>query len=121
MGKSMGKRGYARKRDENEPGIVKALELAGAMVYVLDKPVDLLVGFFGIDFQLEIKNGNQPPSWQRVTDDQAEHIFKWTGRPVTIVTNMREALEAVGVPENQADSILARLAGDFTPYGAPRK
>jgi hypothetical protein len=35
------------KRDENEPDIVRLLELVGARVWRLPKPFDLLVGFRG--------------------------------------------------------------------------
>jgi len=115
----MGKRGYARKRDENEPGIIAALEAAGATVVSLDKPLDLLVGHDSDTFLLEVKNGNQPPSWQRVTPDQAEFFKKWKGTRAKIVTTMREALDALGVNAVDACEILHPLMDRFDLAGAP--
>ena len=113
-------RGHARKRDENEPGIVAALELAGATVVSLDKPVDLLVGFESDTELLEVKNGNQPPSWQRVTPDQAEFFKHWKGKRARIVRTMREALETVGVPDDQARKICLELSATFDDAGVPK-
>ena len=118
-GNAMGKRGYARKRDDNEPGIIAALELAGASVTVLDKPVDALVGYHGIDHQMEIKNGNQPPSWQRITRDQKNHIATWQGRPVAVVNTMDQALEVIGVPAIERAVILKALADQYDEAGVP--
>ena len=117
----MGKRGYARKRDENELGIVCALLYVGASVYTLDKPVDLLVGFNGIDFQMEVKNGAQPPSWQRKTDDQVAHIAAWRGREVIVVTTIHEALKAIGISKAERDQVIFELSGKYDDYGRPEK
>lgn len=92
---TMKKRGYARKRDANEAEIVAALERVGATVAELDKPVDLVVGYRGVNFLLEVKNGNQPPSWQRMTEDQQRFFDTWQGR-AAVVRNVDEALEAIG-------------------------
>lgn len=111
--------GRARKRDANEPGIVAALEAAGATVVELDKPVDLLVGYGSDTDLLEVKNGNQPPSWQRVTPDQVKFFKAWKGKRARIVTTMREALETVGVPAGVAAIVLDELAADYDAAGEP--
>lgn len=88
---------YARKRDANEPEIIAALEtIPGCTVYPLDKPLDLLVGLGGKTFLLEVKNGAQYKSWQRVTDDQAEFLEWWTGGPAVVVNDVESAFRAVG-------------------------
>ena len=46
---------YANKKDYNQPEIVKALEDLGCDIIVLDKPTDLLVGFKGNNYLIEIK------------------------------------------------------------------
>lgn len=115
----MGKRGFARKRDANEPGIVAALERAGATVVSMDKPVDLLVGFNEITELVEVKNGNQPPSWQRITPDQKEFFDAWDGCPALIVTNMRQALAVLHLPPDLAGQILEELAGKYDEAGEP--
>lgn len=87
--------GYARKRDDNEPEIIAALEEIGCTVFPLDKPLDLLVGRDGETYLLEVKNGAQYKSWQRVTPDQQEFLDTWTGGPATVVNSIESALAAV--------------------------
>lgn len=111
--------GYARKRDANEPGIIAALEEAGATVVALDKPIDLLVGFGSDTDLLEVKNGNQPPSWRRITDDQAEFFKKWKGKRAAVVSTMLEALLAVRVYPPTAQKIVNDLADRFDEAGVP--
>lgn len=92
------KAGYARKRDENEPEIIEALEAVGAIVYPVDKPLDLVVIYRGLIWLLEVKNGAQPPSWQRITPEQREFLDMVYGhtRHVHVVNSVEAALEAVG-------------------------
>lgn len=89
---------HAKKRDLNEPGIVKALERAGATVWRLDDPVDLLVGFRGKNFTLEVKN---PTGRNRDTPAQVRFREQWRGTLHT-VRSQREALRAIGAPETLA-------------------
>lgn len=97
-----GFKGRARKRDANEPEIIEILEYVGASVYPMDKPLDLLVGFQGETELLEVKNGAQPPSWQRTTKDQQEFYDSWLGRLPKIVNSQTQALVAVGFSESEA-------------------
>lgn len=84
----------AKKRDDNEKGIVDALEaIPGCMVVPLDKPVDLLVGYAGITHLLEVKN---PDGANRIEPAQQEFFDEWPGRPVTVVRSVDEALAAIG-------------------------
>lgn len=115
----MKRRGFARKRDANEPGIVAALRDVGATVLEMDKPADLLVGYRGQTYLLEVKNGNQPPSWQRVTKDQAEFFRTWDGRRAVVVRTMREALAEIGVPESDIRGVVNSFSGFFDEAGEP--
>lgn len=55
----MGFRGqYKNKRDTNEASIVKILRGYGISVEHLDKPVDLICGYRGADYLVEVKAGN---------------------------------------------------------------
>ena len=110
-------RGRARSRDKNEPGIIAALEAAGATVVVMDKPLDLLVGHAGETYLLEVKNGNQPPSWQRVTADQTEFFDNWHGKPAVIVRTIDDALTAINGFVSEADR--AMLASTYDAAGEP--
>jgi hypothetical protein len=52
---------------------------------------DLLVGFKGANFLLEIKDGLKSPSKRRLTPDQQNWHELWVGQ-VAIVTNCAEAI-----------------------------
>jgi hypothetical protein len=80
---------YAKKRDANEAGIVRALRKAGAKVWLLDRPVDLLVFYMGLFTVLEVKTKKG-----KLTKDQ-ELMVQQTG--LLIVRDEIEALRAVGV------------------------
>lgn len=84
----------AAKRDQNEPEIVAALRALGAFVWLLDQPVDLLVGYRGRWHLLEVKR----PKVGRLTEGQRELVRLSTGGaipPVHVVKTPGEALEAV--------------------------
>lgn len=87
------------KIDRNQPEIVKALRRVGCSVQSLASlgagVPDLLVGRRGENFLLEVKDGSQPPSARRLTDDEKEWHSKWQ-TPIFIVNSVEEALHAVG-------------------------
>lgn len=84
------------KRDTVEPAIVEALQRAGAKVWRLSLPLDLLVGHRGRFVLLEVKsNTRKPDKRQQVqTDTIAE--CQTGGLPVYLVRTPEEALRAVG-------------------------
>ena len=84
---------FAKKRDTSEPEIVQALRKAGARVWQLDRPFDLLVGLSGRFTVLEVKSGKAKP-----TDAQADQIraCQAGGLPVYVVRTPEEALQAIG-------------------------
>lgn len=88
---------YDKKRDANEPEIVEALRKAGAAVWRLDKPADLLVGAQGRFLTLEVKDGAKPPSARKLTPDEQAYFGTCAARmlPHHIVTSVDEALEVV--------------------------
>lgn len=89
----------AAKIDRNQPDIVKALRYAGATVqpiHTIGKGCpDLLVGFRGENYILEIKDGSKPPSQRELTDDEKKWIENWKGK-ARVVSTIDEALDAVG-------------------------
>lgn len=84
---------FAKKRDANEAEIVQALRTVGAVVYPLDRPVDLLVGFHGRWVLLEVKRPQGV-----VGDGQAKFIAEARVKnlPAYVVRSGTDALEAVG-------------------------
>lgn len=86
---------YAARRDANEPDIVRALVAAGASVTRMKEPVDLLVGFRGVTYLMDVKvRGKGQP-----TDKQIEFMENWTGGPAGYVHDVDEALRFIGAIE----------------------
>ncbi len=90
----------AAKIDRNQPGIVRALRSVGATVTSLAAVgkgcPDILVGRHGVNYLLEIKDGEKIPSKRKLTPaEQAWHDM-WKGQ-VSMVKNEDEALRAIGV------------------------
>jgi len=88
------------KVDANQKRMVQALRQAGCSVESLaavGKGVpDLLVGFRGENYLLEVKDGSNPPSKRRLTPDQVTWHSEWRGQK-SVVKNIDEALKAVGL------------------------
>ncbi len=80
---------YAKRRDANEPEIVKALRQIGASIKRLDD-VDLLVGWRGKNFLLELKTENG-----KLEESQEFMVTNWRGQ-YDIVRSAEEALRAIG-------------------------
>lgn len=86
---------YAKRRDGAEAAIVEALERAGATVWRLDLPCDLLVQFRGLWMTMEVKT----PQGKRATTKQdrrqgAQRDFLVLTR-TPIVKTPQEALQAL--------------------------
>lgn len=84
----------AAKRDKNEAAIVAALEEIGATVQPLSgKGIpDLLVGFRGQTFLLEVKDKGK-----HLTDDQVQWHTGWNGLSVAVVYTSEDAYRALNV------------------------
>lgn len=85
----------AAKVDSNQPEIIEALRKAGASVQPLHAVgggcPDILVGFRGRNFAMEVKDGSLPPSARRLTEMQADWHLLWRGQ-VAVVKSVPEAL-----------------------------
>jgi Holliday junction resolvase len=81
-------RGHSGRRDEAEPGVVKAFESGGASVTKLsgkDIP-DLLVGFLRETHLVEVKTNRA-----KLRDGQAEFARMWLGSPVVVARTPAQA------------------------------
>lgn len=94
---------HAARVDANKTAVVSALEAAGARVWDLKLPLDLLVGVGGHGgipgrwMLMEVKDGNKPPSARKKTALQ-ERFFAWaTGLPIALVDGPEAALRALAV------------------------
>lgn len=96
-------RGFAKQRDANEGGIIAVLEGAGAAVQRLSEAgvPDLLVGFGGELYLLEVKNpdakggGKYNTGEGSLTSTQTKWWAKWKGKPPVIVQTAEQALRAI--------------------------
>jgi hypothetical protein len=84
---------YASRRDVNEAAIISALEAAGAYVWVIGLPVDLLCGFAGHTWLVEIKRDSKA----RLTPLQRDFFESWTGGTLARVDSPEAALRMIGV------------------------
>lgn len=96
-------------RDAAEPAIINALRAIGATVWPIsgkDVP-DLLVGYRGVTYLLEVKSRieeagkDRKKSYLRTTktsDGQKAFMESWKGGPARVVHTPEEALMAVGAP-----------------------
>jgi hypothetical protein len=84
---------YAARVDANQAQVVSALRAAGAYVWVIGLPVDLLVGYNNHTFLVEIKDG---PA-KRLTSLQQDFFAKWTGGTLCRIDGPEAALRMIGV------------------------
>jgi len=84
---------YAARVDKNQEKIVAALRNAGAYVWIISLPVDLLVGYKGHTFLVEVKDGSK----KRLTKLQEGFFEGWTGSTLCRVDGPEAALRMIGV------------------------
>lgn len=87
---------YAARIDANQTAIVSALRAAGASVYVLKLPTDLLVGFRGVTMLMEVKNKETSYGRAGANKNQREFMESWRGGAVALVDNPDAALRSIG-------------------------
>ena len=88
----------AARVDANQSEVTKALRKIGASVQLLHSVgkgcPDMLVGYKGNNYLLEIKDGGKPESARKLTAEQTIWHFDWKGQ-VAIVTNPQEAIDKI--------------------------
>ena len=87
---------YAARIDGNSAAIVDALRKAGASVYHIKLPVDLLVGYRGVTMLVEIKNPETRYGRAGANGNQREFMSTWNGGAVALVDSPEAALTAIG-------------------------
>ena len=83
----------AARVDANQTAVVSALRAAGAYVWIIGLPVDLLVGYKGHSFLVEVKNGPR----KRLTALQEDFFNNWCGGTLCRVDGPEAALRMIGV------------------------
>lgn len=80
---------YGKRRDTNEPEIIKELKAMGCTVETLDTPLDLLVGVDNLNLLVEVKTEHG-----RLTPKQKKFIQHWKG-DFAIVRTPAEARDLI--------------------------
>ena len=83
----------AARVDANQAQIVSALRAAGAYVWIIGLPVDLLVGYKNQTFLVEIKDGPK----KRLTALQEDFFANWSGSTLARIDGPEAALRMIGV------------------------
>ena len=87
-----------RRIDRNQPEIVQKLRDIGATVTVLSMVgfgcPDILVGWHGVNYLLEIKDGEKSPSRRTLTPAEMRWHRDWEGQSA-IVLSADEAIRTV--------------------------
>ena len=84
---------YAARVDANQKAIVEALRKQGAYVWIIGLPVDLLVGYKGHTWLVEVKHGSK----KRLTPLQEDFFENWGGGTLCRVDSPEAALRMIGV------------------------
>jgi hypothetical protein len=83
----------AARVDANQTQVIEALRAAGAYVWIIGLPVDLLVGYKNHTMLMEIKDGPK----KRLTALQQDFFEKWGGGTLVRVDGPEAALAALRV------------------------
>lgn len=87
----------AARTDKNQTEIVAALRKRGAVVLItsqLKNAFDVLVGYEGNLYIVEIKDGSKPPSARKLTSGELEckERFESVGVTYHVITSVEEAI-----------------------------
>ena len=77
---------YGKRVDDNQKEIVQALEQIGCDVLEIGWPLDLLIGYRGRNWLLEIKDPAKTPSERKLTDAQVQFFNTWRGQKAKVET-----------------------------------
>jgi hypothetical protein len=85
-----------KRTDSNHAEIIKALRkipnLSVFSTHEVGKGFpDIVIGYKGVNYLIEIKNGNKPPSARKLTDAELKFHNDWKGQ-IKIVNNLDEVL-----------------------------
>ena len=84
--------------DSNQKYIVDGLRKFGASVlhtHTLKNAFDILVGYKGSTFIMEIKDGSQPPSKRKLTPGELKFKNEWKGSEYFVVMNLEQAIRII--------------------------
>jgi hypothetical protein len=81
----------AKRVDANQKAIVDTFRAIGATVQILSMVgkgcPDIIVGFKGVNYLIEIKDGSKPKSAQKLTEHEQKFFDSWKGQVCLITSN----------------------------------
>ena len=88
-----------KRTDSNHAEIIKALRkipnLSVFSTHEVGKGFpDIVIGYKGINYLIEIKDGNKPPSARKLTDAEIEFHLNWNGQ-IDTIKNLDELLQII--------------------------
>jgi hypothetical protein len=88
-----------RKVDANQAQLVEQLRqipgLTVAHTHTIGKGFpDLVVAYKGVNYLLEVKDPNKPPSAKKLTPDEQKFHQSWTGR-IAVVETVEDVLKLI--------------------------
>jgi hypothetical protein len=90
----------AARTDANQTEVTKALRKIGCSVQLLHSVgrgcPDMLVGYKGNNYLLEIKDGDKPESARKLTAEQTIWHYDWKGQ-VAVVNSAQEAIDTIKI------------------------
>lgn len=92
------------RKDANQDQIIADLRRSdiGASVAVTHQlgngVPDIVVGFRGENFLIEIKDGSKPPSARRLTPDEKDFHMGWQGQ-IDVANDLDDVLRIIGAIE----------------------
>ncbi len=99
------RRNRLKRKDDNHDEVVRDLQRLGCSVIDLSQVgggcPDLLIGWRGRNFLVEIKNPNRPPSATRLSASQEVFRHLWRGDPPYLADNVLGLLEQLGEPRDE--------------------
>lgn len=89
----------AKKVDRNQKEIVEMLRKIPGVSVAYTHTIgngfpDIVVGFKGVNYLCEIKDGTLKPSAQKLTPDEDKFHKEWTGQ-ITVANNIDKILELI--------------------------
>lgn len=85
----------AKRVDANQKLIVDTFRAIGATVQIISMVgkgcPDIIVGYQGVNYLIEIKDGKKPPSGQKLTEHEQKFHDSWKGH-VCLIRSCDEAI-----------------------------
>ena len=91
----------AARVDANQKQVVLNLRQLGCKVLILSMVgkgcPDLLIGYNGRLTLVELKDGDKPPSKQKLTEDEEVFFEEWEGLPIYKCNSVQEIMDKIGM------------------------